>query len=80
MPTTDKHACAQHCAHCPYRPNLANANLAQQLMMHIEQMATGERRQMVLLIDAILASSQAANNATDTSTSTTSKPKRSKKR
>ena len=78
MPTTDKHACTQPCAQCPYRPNLANANLAQQLMMHIEQMATGERRQMVLLIDAILASSQAANNATGTSA--TSKPKRSKKR
>ncbi len=75
MPTTTT-PCAQPCAQCPYNPNLANANLAQQLMMHIEQMATSERRQMVLLIYAILASSQAANNATGT----TSKPKRSKKR
>ncbi len=76
MPTTTT-PCAQPCAHCPYRPNLANANLAQQLMMHIEQMATGERRQMLLLIDAILAASQ---RPATTSADSPTKPKRTKKR
>lgn len=77
MPTTDKHACAQPCAQCPYNPNLANANIAQQLMLHIEQMATAERRQMLLLIDAILAASQ---RPTTTSATSITKPKRTKKR
>lgn len=63
---------AQPCANCPYNP--ANANLAQQLMMHIEQMGTSERRQMVMLIDAILAASQRPANAR-----ATPKTKRSKK-